>query len=160
MLLRFQAFQLQRGLYLEEAKARGISSHGALEGLFLLRRPVLPDGAQVLLVVPGRDGGVGTAIDGGCQHHQAHHAAHHARDHHGGDGVPQADGPGPGLGLAAAAAAVARLAVRAVLGPGPLLRAGPLMAAGRRQRDCPQSTGPKELVGNLQEVLPLPNAWC
>lgn len=121
--------------------------------------PVLPDGGQMLPVVLGGDGGVGAAVDSSRQHHQAHHTAHHAGDDHGGDGVAQADGPGPGLGLAAAAAAVARLAVVAVLGRAPLLEAV-LVAAGRPCLSRPQGTGPKELVGNFEEILPLPNAWC
>lgn len=157
MPLRFQAFQLQRGLYFQEARDRSSSRRGALQGLHFLGSPVLPGRGQVLFVVLGRDGSISTAVDSSCQHHQAHDAAHHAGDDHGGDGVAQAGRPGLGLGLAAGAAAVPRLAVVAVPQRAPLLRAVLLVAAGQVQVSCPQRTCPKEFVGNFEEVLPLPD---
>lgn len=158
MLLRFQAFQLQQGLYFQEAQDRSNSSRGSLQWLLFLGRSMLPDRGQVLFVVLGRDGRIGTAIDSSCQHHQAHDATHHAGDDHSGDGVAQAGGTGFGLELATGVATVPWLAVGAVLQRAPLLQAM-LVAAGQVYVSCPQRTSPKELVGNLEKVLPLPNPW-
>lgn len=112
----------------------------------------------MLFVAFGRNCSVSTAVNSSCQHHQAHDPAHDPGDDDGGDGVAQADGPWLGLGLAAGAAAVPQLAVVAVLQRAPVLKAV-VVAAGHVHVSCPQRTGPKELVGNFEEVLPLPNAW-
>lgn len=159
MLLRFQAFQLQWGLYFQETKDRSNSSQGSLKRLFFLRNPRLPDRGQMFFVAFGRNCSISTAINSSCQHHQAHDSTHHPGDDDGGDGVAQADGPWLGLGLAAGTATVPKLTVVAVLQWAPVLEAV-VVAAGQVHVSCPQRTGPKELVGNFEEVLPLPNPWC
>lgn len=145
-------------VYFQEARDSSSSRQGALQQLFFLGSAVLPGG--VLPVVFGCDGSVGTAVDGGCQHHEAHNAAHDAGDDHGGDGVAQAHRPHLGLGLAASAAAVTRLAVGAVLQRATVLVAVVVVVAAGQVQSCPQGAGPKELIGNLEQLLPLPDPWC
>lgn len=113
---------------------------------------------RVFFVVLGCNGSISTAINSSCQHHQAHDATHDARDDDGGDGVAKAHGPGLGFGLAEGTATVPKLTVVAVLHRGPVLKAV-VVAAGHVNVSCPQRTGPKELVGDFEELLPLPNPW-